>query len=309
MNARLSVLVTYYDEKELLTECLRSLTSGSARPDEILVYDDASSFPAADYVPPGVSARVIRGERNRGPSFGRNVLLEAASGDYVHFHDTDDYFNDGWCKRVREEIARDPDVVYTEISSVRGEERCEKVMGLDQLKPDMDLARFCIRGSMLTPACTYRRSAALASGGYPEGLWQSEDYYFNVKFALTRPRFAVVEEPLVTIHVRRESRSQKIEEILPSTIQAIRMLATEAPEYRKDLANRAWYYGTIFFRNGYLEGARDAFNLAHSLGPLKYEGRSAAYCLIAATFGPVVAEYAAACSRILPRGEKERERH
>src|ERR1043165_9541693 len=98
MRPGISVLITYYNERQLLTECLESLEAQTDRPDEILIYDDCSTYPAKDYLLPGLPARVIRGEENHGPSHGRNVLLEAARSECVHFHDSDDLFAPAWCE-------------------------------------------------------------------------------------------------------------------------------------------------------------------------------------------------------------------
>src|SRR5437867_4136279 len=92
----LGVLITYYGERDLLRECVESLLVSGEAPDEILVYDDASEWPARDYIPKGASVKVIRGAVNRGPAHGRNVLLRTSRSDYVHFHDADDLFHHDW---------------------------------------------------------------------------------------------------------------------------------------------------------------------------------------------------------------------
>src|SRR5687767_1173472 len=112
MPPTLGVLVTYYGERELLRECLDSVLAGASVPDEIVVYDDASSVPASRFVPTGAPVRVIRGRENRGPAFGRNLLMRESACDYVHFHDADDLFHSDWARDVRAVIAaRAPDIV------------------------------------------------------------------------------------------------------------------------------------------------------------------------------------------------------
>src|SRR6185437_15089588 len=101
MKRTLSVLITYYNERELLRECLQSLVAQEFPPDEVLIYDDASRHPAADYLIPGLPVRVLRGDVNVGPSRARNELWQAARGEYVHFHDSDDWFDETWSSRLR----------------------------------------------------------------------------------------------------------------------------------------------------------------------------------------------------------------
>src|ERR1700730_15948409 len=108
----IGILITYWNERELLTECLESIGQQIDRVDEVLVYDDASDYPAKDYLPPGSITRVIRGDRNRGPSYGQNALLASSRSEYVHFHDADDLILPGWCARLRAElVASNVDVV------------------------------------------------------------------------------------------------------------------------------------------------------------------------------------------------------
>ena len=172
------MLITYYNERELLRECLDSLFAGSQAPDEVVVYDDASTFPAQGFVPRGLPVKVIRGEANRGPSYGRNLLAQTSAAEYVHFHDADDLFDPQWCARVKASISESgADAIFTEVSSYR-EERLvrEHVVGLHRLATERDLIGFWIDGVMLPASGTYRREAVLAIGGYQEDMLRSEDY-------------------------------------------------------------------------------------------------------------------------------------
>src|SRR5687768_17577989 len=178
---RIAVLITYYNEGPLLTECLESLWLQADRPDEILVYDDASTLRADQFVPQDIPVHLIRGEVNRGPAHGRNTLLHATSCDFVHFHDADDLFATGWVKAVRLAVAEgDIDVALTDITAMRGDAISSgHVMNLVAgLSSDPDLVRFGLRGALLLPSSTSRRSVVLAIGGFRtrEILPQSEDF-------------------------------------------------------------------------------------------------------------------------------------
>src|SRR5438552_8252612 len=95
---RVAVLITYYNERFMLRDCLQSLYRQSAPVDEVLIYDDCSLYPAEDYLVLGRAVRVIRATQNKGPSMGRNRLLAECSSEYVHFHDADDLFRPNWCE-------------------------------------------------------------------------------------------------------------------------------------------------------------------------------------------------------------------
>jgi glycosyltransferase involved in cell wall biosynthesis len=300
----IGVLITYHNECELLAECLRSAWGQSRRPDEILIYDDASVYPAGDYIPAEVPARVIRGDLNVGPSCGRNILLQASRQEYVHFHDADDLFHPYWCERIWTIIGRtNLDSVFTEVSSFseRGPVS-ECVLGLAQLADAPDLVRFCLRGSMLVPAGTYRRSILLALGGYRESLWQSEDFDFHIRLAATNVRYAIIDQPLVQIRLRADSRSTQRVEVWTAAVQAIGQLSNELPAiYRPELASAAARMGGHLYKLGAHDEARAAFALAQCLGPLTFADQRRFYRILARACGPESAEWlASAYRRLLP---------
>jgi glycosyltransferase involved in cell wall biosynthesis len=300
MRLKLAVLITYYNERELLRDCLESLWRQPERPDEILVYDDASHYPPEPYLPPGCPVRVVRGGANRGPAFGRNALLAACSSDYVHFHDSDDLFASDWCRQVRHALDRTAiDAVFTEISAfTEAGPAGDGALGLDRLRGGKDLVQFCIEGALLVPSGTYRRPAIQRIGGYRTQLWQSEDYDFHIRLAASGIRYAVILDPLVRIRIRAASRSQARAEVWSSALQALRSLASELPAmYLPDVAEAAARAGSQLYRLGVRDEAREAFRLARKLGARHYRNQSMAYRWLARSLGQEMAESIAACYR------------
>src|SRR5262249_36358388 len=166
MQATIAVCITYCDERELLTELIRSVVTEWDRPEEIIIYDDCSSFPAQDFVPANVSVKVIRGAEIRGCAFGRNRLLQLASADYVHFHNSDDFFLPGWLPRVRQ-VIKDcaPEAVFTEAASYRDGEPQSWRIGLRKLEMTQDLLNFCLENAMDYGARTFSRKLLIDTGG------------------------------------------------------------------------------------------------------------------------------------------------
>jgi glycosyltransferase involved in cell wall biosynthesis len=295
--ASIAVLITYHEERELLSENLASLHAQTRPPDEILIYDDASTAPAADYLPSGLPVRVLRGETNQGPGAGRNALLAASTSDYVHFHDADDLFLADWCQRVSDALdTTAPDIVFTEIMSSRdGVTVSGRVLELERLRADPDLLRFCLRYAMLTPSGTHRRGAIEAVGGFRAGLWQSEDFDFHIRLAASRPRYELVLEPLVHIRLRGESRSQQQVEVWTSALQAIEALAYELPaDYRDELADAAARTGSVLFKLGAMSEARRAFGVASRVGRPSFQHKRGVHRVMARRLGPMLAERLAA---------------
>jgi len=86
----ISVVVPACNRAALIGETLRSLLAQTAPACEVIVVDDGSTDEtaavAASFGPP---VRVIR-RPNGGPAAARNTGLQAASGEYIHFFDSDD---------------------------------------------------------------------------------------------------------------------------------------------------------------------------------------------------------------------------
>jgi glycosyltransferase involved in cell wall biosynthesis len=299
----LALLITYYGERELLRECLESVLHQTEPPDEVLIYDDASDAPPAPYVPTGMPVRILRGAENRGLSFGRNQLLQASSSTYVHFHDADDLFHPEWCARVRASFeSTHADAVFTEaVASAVDSPARQRVIGLADVLAGEDLAEFCIKGVIMPAAGSYRRETVLDIGGFRTSLRQAEDFDFHVRLAVTRPRFAIIADPLVTIRVRPDSLSN-LDRVAQWTayLQAVELLSTELPvSYRSNLSDAAARAGSLLFRLGARDEARRAFKLATRLGPPRFTTQRLAYRVLARTVGFELTEQLARTYRSL----------
>lgn len=298
--SQLTVGITYHNEGELLTRCLKSFWAGQTKPFEILIYDDASFLRPEGFIPEGIPARVIRSEVNQGPGKGRNAILKEAQGEWIHFHDSDDQVAFDWCDKVLRQTA-ESDLVLTEVKSFQeGRLLSPAVVGLEPFDNPEDLLQFAISHFVLVPAGTFKTELARELGGFRESLWQSEDWDFYIRLIAKRPRFKLILESLVEIDVRKESRSQKRAETLTCVLQAILMLQKELPSnYKQDLADKAAWVGSELFRLGDKESAREAFSLAESLGPARHVHQRRSYQWIARHYGQEVAEWVALTYRKL----------
>jgi len=295
MPPTISVLITYYNERELLTECLRSLLEQGPAPEEIIIYDDASYYPASNYVQIDVPVRIIRGATTIRPACGRNLLLHEARFDYVHFHDTDDLFLSGWLPQVTNKIRTTAaDLVLTEVSTFsEGRLVSERVLGLDRIRATDDLVEFALQGAILTSSGVILRKAALTIGGFRETLHQAEDFDFYVRLAASGVTAAVLTEPIIRKENRADSYSSREQGVVwASVVDAVRQLADELPaRYRSNLADKAAYAGSQLFKLGARHTASEAFQLARHLGPPTYARQRRSYRLLASALGPEAAEW------------------
>jgi glycosyltransferase involved in cell wall biosynthesis len=88
---RISVVVTTFNRRNLISRALASIFRQECVADEVLVIDDCSSDGTQDFIQNKFpQVKIIRHTKNSGPSVGRNTGLANATGDFVAFLDDDD---------------------------------------------------------------------------------------------------------------------------------------------------------------------------------------------------------------------------
>lgn len=95
MNLKISVIIPVYKVEEYLHQCIDSILSQTYKNIEVILVDDGSpdSSPRIcdEYASRDYRVKVIH-KPNGGLSDARNVGLDAATGDYIMFVDSDDYW-------------------------------------------------------------------------------------------------------------------------------------------------------------------------------------------------------------------------
>lgn len=91
---KVSVIIPTYNREKTILRSLKSVLEQTYTELEVLVIDDGSTDGTADIVKGVEDARVryIALEKNSGPANARNVGVEMASGEWIAFQDSDDYW-------------------------------------------------------------------------------------------------------------------------------------------------------------------------------------------------------------------------
>jgi glycosyltransferase involved in cell wall biosynthesis len=272
---KLSVLITYHNEGPWLAECLDSILPQLMADEELLIFDDASELLAEEFIPVDERVRILQSVENIGPARARNQLLAASQGTHIHFHDADDLFAVNWRAEVESAFGEDyADVVFTDAQSFDpAGKRWPMLMRVHELKLERDLLKAALRGALLAPAGTYRRELVDRVGGYREDVWQSEDYDFHIRLALTNPRWRAVDLDLVLIRRHPEQRSLKQQEVWQGALNALEHSQDRFPvAAHGDVAFAATRAGSALFAAGAPHDAARAFQLADRFGGPRYDG-------------------------------------
>lgn len=123
-NPKVSVIVPVYNTEKYLQRCLDSLVNQTLQEIEIILVDDGSKEPCAllcdacAQTDPRI--KVIH-KVNGGLGFARNTGMEAATGEYIGFVDSDDYIDPRMYEKLYEAaLKHSADLVISGISFVGG---------------------------------------------------------------------------------------------------------------------------------------------------------------------------------------------
>lgn len=126
----ISIIVPVYNTSQFLAQCLDSLVNQTYQDIEIVCINDGSTDDSLDvlrrYEQSYDTVRVIN-RGNGGVSSARNAGLEAATGDYLMFVDSDDWVDTDYCARMMEvALTHDADCVMCSYAKEFGKKSVEE---------------------------------------------------------------------------------------------------------------------------------------------------------------------------------------
>lgn len=127
-----SIIVPVYKVEEYLEQCVRSLTGQTFSDIEIILVDDGSPDRCGEmcdaYASRDQRIQVIHKE-NGGQADARNVGIEAATGEYIVFVDSDDYLSEDALEKLLPYAKRNCDIIVMDGICEDGEKRVEHYVG------------------------------------------------------------------------------------------------------------------------------------------------------------------------------------
>ena len=213
----ISVIIPVYNIQQHLRECLDSVLGQSYPHLQVICVDDGSTdeSPAilAQYAQKDNRVQVIR-QQNAGPGAARNTGLEAATGEYVIFLDSDDWFEPDFLEKMVDTAVREgADVAIcraVEFDTNSGRELPSQWMMKKQYLPGklafdpQEMADHLFQFTYGMPWDKFYRRELLTTSGirYP-ALKNSEDLAFVYPTLLAAKRIAVVDEVLIHHRINR----------------------------------------------------------------------------------------------------------
>jgi len=208
-GALISVVMPVFNRAHLLARVAGSVLAQSYRNLELVIVDDASG----DAIEEAVAAladprvRLVRRARNGGVGAARNSGVEAARGEWIAFHDSDDYCTFDRLELGARALAALPPgyigvygarLIYNELSGA-GQDRAGVfwLPGPGEPQVSGDLSGPTMRRNIINlPALMVRKSALLAAGPSDELLRKNVDWDLCLRLTRQGP-IAHVPEPFV----------------------------------------------------------------------------------------------------------------
>ncbi len=210
-DSTLALCIPAYNAVDFLPRLLKSALAQKIPFEEIWVYDDCSTDNTAD-IARRFDVQLVQSDVNRGCSYGKNVLAEKTTCEWIHFHDADDelYPNFVECARKWMQLDNSPDIVlFSYEQRIEGTGEMIGVRQFDNAAIQKNAIAYALQ-EQINPFCgLYRRSAYLKAGGYdvdPLVLY-NEDVAFHIRMAIAGLKFAADSEVTLINYHRSNSMS------------------------------------------------------------------------------------------------------
>lgn len=106
---KFSIIIPVYNVEKYIKKCLDSVFNQTYKDFEVIIVNDGTPDNSMDVVKK-YDVKIIE-QKNQGQSVARNNGVKKATGEYIIFLDSDDYWKKDLLKEINKSLKNDPDVV------------------------------------------------------------------------------------------------------------------------------------------------------------------------------------------------------
>jgi glycosyltransferase involved in cell wall biosynthesis len=251
---KVSMVVINYNDKERVTRAIESCINQSYKQIEVIVVDDGSDEQTREiYKQFGENIKLVQLERTekslRTPSRARNEGISVATGEYICFLDSDNYFEKDF---VLECMKYDNDVMFVNwqiIGKQQADIHIERVW-----QPENDILTEYMHKTHLDHQCLLiKRSVLDEIGYYDERLPRSQDCDMIVRLMLATQDWYHIPKRLFFFEKHEEDQMKTVASMHGKTLWCLKL--------NMDLSiliSRCFQVPLLFF--ALLQGVNDFFN-------------------------------------------------
>ncbi len=242
----ISVIIPVYNAQATVARTLRSLCEQTMTDFQAILVDDGSTDDSpgilADFAWRDDRMTLIR-QPNAGLAAARNTGLDAATGEFVHFLDADDWllpnaFEDLLlaCRWTALDAACGPWHLY---------DNTTQPLGITMPPPDKRTGlEHLLEGNRLAPHSHIIRRSRIGSMRFDTSLRVCEDYDFWLKLASTGLRWARCDRPIACYRIRPGSLSKNPRLMLDTLMQVMGRIHTDRTALSTAARASALFYAT-----------------------------------------------------------------
>jgi glycosyltransferase involved in cell wall biosynthesis len=182
MGPRVTVILPVYNGMPHLPRAVESILNQTFVDFTLTIVNDGSTDGSADYLDTLKDPRVVRiNQVNAGQGAARNAALFQSRSDYIAVMDQDDISQPARLSSQVEYLDAHPEVVLvgTQIEFLIGDKR-QRALPTPLHHEEIEARLLNGRAGICHPSLMYRTAAAIACGGYPNGVF-GEDIDFCLR--------------------------------------------------------------------------------------------------------------------------------
>lgn len=245
---KISIIVPVYNVTDYIVRCWDSIRNQSYKNLEVLFVDDCGTDDSIAKLDSCIASyedydvRILHHSRNRGLSAARNTGLEAATGDYVYFLDSDDDITPDCIESLVAPLSeRNYDLVIGDYSVVGEGGYLPLNLGEGAVETNDEVMRTYAAGDWYVMAWNKlcRREFLLENNLFFKDGLIHEDVLWTFKVACKAENLYVVKKPVYNYYVRSSSimTSMSIEKDVNTYVEVFDNIASfvkdEGREYGK----------------------------------------------------------------------------
>ncbi|MGD0497122.1 MAG: glycosyltransferase family A protein [Bryobacteraceae bacterium] len=249
-----AAVIPVYNRFQYLEECLASVLGQSRPPDEIIVVDDCSHTPVAEFLARsryGDQVKALRTDRNRGSPGARNLGWRSAESELIAFNDSDDVWRRDKLERQLAHLQSRPETsgVSSALEAFFPDGRTE-IWAADR-PASFALSDSLIFSQLSVQSLLIRRDALAAVGGFDERFRNLQDWDLSIRLAQAGFRIdCMAGDRLVRLRRNDENLSGRPWRVLRYETQLIRRHAALLQQVFGRGATRV-QFGRALIRAGY----------------------------------------------------------
>ena len=206
-SPKISIVTPVFNRAHVIGHAIETVQAQTVSDWEMIIVDDCSTDEIKAAIAPISAAdpriRLIRRETNGGPSGARNTGVDAASGDFIAFLDSDDHWAPEKLDQQLAAVESLPDqsaaFCVTKTNVVYGDGRGDQVLPERGVTEGERWGTFLYVANQFAQCSSFFLSAALAARiSFDETLRQYEDHLYFLAAGGAGGQYVLVDAPLVT---------------------------------------------------------------------------------------------------------------